>query len=330
MSVATRTTHCHSAAVETAYVQRPARSELRRSFSSLLSSSASIAGACRQQAIEERSNHQGLDSPSNTLSSSSLFAPSSVSATSAVSAAIVNFRASPPIAGVKSTTNVPHDSWPITASQSVPSFAKNRRIVARSTRTSEVESQSRAERKIVRSLSLHIEPRRALEIELADVVLGHQAKAQRLSESDISSETDVRREVRGARLQDGRVDVVVHRARTDLSKRLKADSARRGKGQVELKSAIVEKRRAVRDRIAAEKGHAGCDVRARVAEVSDQRHVRIDLHSQLHAVDRPGSVRYARTERSLEVVAEDHVADVGRELEGSAAGDRCRRLREGG
>src|SRR5919198_6292418 len=82
----------------------------------------------RQQAIDPCAIHQGLESSNNALSSASLFAPSSVSAASAVSSASTALRVSPPATGVKSTTKVPHDSWPTTASHSAPSLAAKRRI----------------------------------------------------------------------------------------------------------------------------------------------------------------------------------------------------------
>src|SRR2546423_9366596 len=82
----------------------------------------------RQQAIRPSANHQGPEFSRSARSSASLFAPSSVSANSAVSSAKTALRASPPATGVKSTTKVPQDSWPTTASQSAPLLAENRRI----------------------------------------------------------------------------------------------------------------------------------------------------------------------------------------------------------
>src|SRR5206468_1190907 len=86
----------------------------------------------------------------------------SVSAASAVSPARITFRAAPPATGVKRTRNVPHDSWPMTASQSAPSSLRNRRIRRAPRAALEVESQARAQRPIVCGLTLDVELRGAM------------------------------------------------------------------------------------------------------------------------------------------------------------------------
>src|SRR3954465_413171 len=223
----------------------------------------------RQQAIEASRNHQGFDCSSIARRSSSVFSPSSVSAASADSSARTTFRASPPAAGVKSTTKVPHDSWPTTASQSAPSFATNRRIGRAPTR-SEVETQPRAQRPVVRSLPLYVELRGILEVEFADIILCHQSQPHRLAEREIRTNTEVRGEVGCSRVHDRLADVVAHRTRAHLGKWLQREAAGGGYREIELQSAVVQQRGAVRDGVAAQERDAGGNVGAGVADISDE------------------------------------------------------------
>src|SRR5205085_6194755 len=115
-----------------------------------------------------------------------------------------------------------------------------------------VESQTCAQRPIVRGFALDVELRRVMKVELSKIVFRRQPQAHGLAETEIRSNADVRGKVGGIRLKNRLGDVVAHCTGANLREWLQAKTARRRHGQIELQTAVVQKSRAVRDGVAAE------------------------------------------------------------------------------
>src|SRR5512132_3532468 len=85
--------------------------------------------------------------------------------------------------------------------------------------SSEPEIHAERQRNVVRGLAIQGERRRFLEIELAEIVLGHQPDAEVRIEAHVDATAEVVRDVRGLGVQEPGRHLIADRADTTLHER---------------------------------------------------------------------------------------------------------------
>src|SRR6185312_11022778 len=80
----------------------------------------------------------------------------------------------------------------------------------------EIQSQSRAERKVMRSRTRHVESRRFLEVELADVILRQESQGHAAPDAHVGTHSKVTGETGCLRRENRFVDGIANRADASL------------------------------------------------------------------------------------------------------------------
>src|SRR5688500_2026852 len=187
----------------------------------------------------------------------------------------------------------------------------------------EAEIQAEGERPVVRDVVFDL----VIEVHLADirplqrrdVVLDHDARAERLHELEIRAEADVEEAVGLAvAVEVIGVEGVLHRADADL-----ADGGEpranpvRDERNAELEVGIVEEDAEVAARVDDITGPVALEheLRLVVPEVADQREVRREADTCLNAVVDAVVVRVLDVTRQIEQITVPDVADVRADIE---------------